>query len=253
MHSLRQILQEREQWRGHIESLKRMRQWVLDAERILDGSWAEPSEHPTPEADHADALPYNPKNKKEKHRYKKKHYRKNERVTNKEVAVRFDRWRQEQASHRQDPTLPQKERECLEHFLNVLDNLRPYLIQCYERENFPRTNNETEGSIRKIKTRYRRISGRKNWNKYLLRHGRNVCFYDWWASTPERWLQFEKLAQNVKKEVWIQNREELEKAQSEQLTRYRFCHLREKYLTTLENQWDAAASLASDNQSLILH
>ena len=125
--------------------------------------------------------------------------------------------------------------------------------ECYDRENFPRTNNETEGSIRKIKTRYRRISGRKNWNKYLLRHGRNVGFYDWWASTPERWLQFEKLAQNVKKEVWIQHREELEKAQSEQLTRYRFCHLREKYLTTLENQWDAAASLASDNQSLILH
>src|SRR5579872_7161751 len=168
-------------------------------------------------------------------------------------AIALDRWRQEQALQLQDPTLPVLERECLEHFLNVLDNLRPYLIQCYDREDFPRTNNETEGSIRKIKTRYRRISGRKNWNKYMLRHGRNVGFYDWWASTPERWLQFEKLAQNVKKEVWIQNREALEKAQSEQLTRYRFCHLRGKYLTTLENQWDAAASLASDNQSLVLH
>ena len=246
-------MQEREQWREHIDSLKRMRQWVLDAERILDGSWAESPEHPTPEAGHPEALPYNPSNKKEKHRYQKKQYRKNERVTNEEVAMRFDRWRQEQALHRQDPTLPQKERECLEHFLNVLENLRPYLIQCYNRENFPRTNNETEGAIRKIKTRYRRISGRKNWNKYLLRHGRNVGFYDWWASTPERWLQFEKLSQNVKKEVWIQHREALEKAQSEQLTRYRFLHLRKKYLMTLENQWDAAASLAFDNQSLILH
>ncbi len=201
-----------------------MRQWVLDAERILDGSWAEPLEHPTSKADHPNALPYNPKNKKEKHRYQKKHYRKNERVTNEEVAVRFDQWRQEQALQLQDPTLPVPERACLEHFLNVLDNLRPYLIQCYDREDFPRTNNETEGSIRKIKTRYRRISGRKNWNKYLLRHGRNVGFYDWWASTPERWQQFEKLAQKVKKEVWIQQRKELEKAQSEQLTRYRFCH-----------------------------
>ena len=230
-----------------------MRQWVLDAERILDGSWAESPEHPTSEADHPDVLPYTPKNKKEKHRYQKKQYRKNERVTNEEVAVRFDRWRQEQALQLQDPTLPVLERECLEHFLNVLDNLRPYLIQCYDREDFPRTNNETEGSIRKIKTRYRRISGRKNWNKYLLRHGRNVGFYDWWASTPKRWLQFEKLAQNVKKEVWIQNREALEKAQSEQLIRYRFCHLRGKYLITLENQWDATASHASDSPSLVLH
>jgi hypothetical protein len=230
-----------------------MRQWVLDAERILDGSWAESPQHLTPEAGHLEALPYNPNNKKETHRYQKKQYRKNEQVTNEEVAVRFDRWRQELASHRQDPTLPQKERECLEHFLNVLENVRPYLIECYNREDFPRTNNETEGAIRKIKTRYRRISGRKNWNKYLLRHGRNVGFYDWWASTPERWLQFKKLAQNVKKEVWVHHREAVEKAQSEQLTRYRFLHLREKYLTILENQWDAAASLAVDNQSLILH
>ena len=230
-----------------------MRQWVLDAERILDGSWAGSPQHLTSEVGHPEALPYNPSNKKETHRYQKKQYRKNEQVTNEEVAVRFDRWRQELASHRQDRTLPQKERECLDHFLNVLENVRPYLIECYNREDFPRTNNETEGAIRKIKTRYRRISGRKNWNKYLLRHGRNVGFYDWWASTPERWLQFKKLAQNVKKEVWVHHREAVEKAQSEQLTRYRFLHLREKYLTTLENQWDAAASLAFGNQSLILH
>ena len=246
-------MKEREQWRGHIESLKRMRQWVLDAERILDGSWAQLPEYPTAEADHPEALPYNPNNKKETHRYQKKLYRKNEQVTNEQVALRFDGWRQEQARLLQDPTLPQKERECLEHFLNVLDNLMLYLIQCYDRADFPRTNNETEGAIRKIKTRYRRISGRKNWNKYLLRHGRNVGFYDWWASTPKRWQQFEKLAQKVKKELWIRQKEETEKAQSEQLIRYRFRHLRKKYLVTLENQWDATASPASDSQSLILH
>ncbi len=31
--------------------------------------------------------------------------------------------------------------------------------------------NEMEGYIRGLKTRYRRISGRKNWNAYLLRYG----------------------------------------------------------------------------------
>ena len=250
------MLQEREQWRGHVESLKRMRQWVLDAEHILDGSWAEPNDKNGVELQDKntiDATHCNLKNKKVMHRYQKKQYRKNEHVTNEEVTKRFDAFMHELASQLEDGKILQKERECLEHFLKVLDNLRPYLIQCYDQENFPRTNNETEGFIRKIKTRYRRISGRKNWNKYLLRHGRNVGFYDWWASTPERWQQFEKLARNMKKELWIQNREELEKVQSEQLTRYRFCHLREKYLATLENQWDAAASLASDGQSLILH
>jgi hypothetical protein len=250
------MLEEREQWRGHVESLKRMRQWVLDAEHVLDGSWAEPHDKNGVEPQDKntiDALHDHLKNKKEMHRYQKKQYRKNECVTNEEVARRFDTLRHELASQLEDGELLQKERECLEHFLKVLDNLRPYLVQCYDQENFPRTNNETEGAIRKIKTRYRRISGRKNWNKYLLRHGRNVGFYDWWASAPERWQQFEKLARNMKKELWIQNREERNLAQSEQLTRYRFCHLREKYLATLENQWNAAASLTSDSQSLILH
>ena len=36
---LKQIVQEREQWREQIEQSKRMRQWVLDAEDILAGSW----------------------------------------------------------------------------------------------------------------------------------------------------------------------------------------------------------------------
>jgi hypothetical protein len=181
-------LHEREQWRSSRESLKRMREWVLEAERMLDGSWAEPCSPPQI----LQALPSNPNQKKETHRARTLAYRKKEPVTNAEVALRCDSWREQLAPHLQDPMLPQKEREALEHFLKVLDHLRPYLIQCYNRTDFPRTNNETEGSIRKIKTRYCCISGRKNWNKYLLKHGRNVGFYDWWASTPQRWQQFEK-------------------------------------------------------------
>jgi len=38
---LKKILRVREAWRGHIESLKRMRQWVISAEHILDVSWAQ--------------------------------------------------------------------------------------------------------------------------------------------------------------------------------------------------------------------
>ena len=105
---LRHIVEKREAWRGHIESLKRMRQWVLDAERILDGSWASTPEQRTPEADHPEALPYNPNNKKETHRYTKQQYRKQEAVTNEQVALRFDRWREHLALQLQDPTLPQQ-------------------------------------------------------------------------------------------------------------------------------------------------
>jgi len=107
-----------------------MRQWVLDAEHILDGSWAKPGEG----------------------------------VSNEKVGRRFDRWRKTLARCLPDTILSPLEQECLAQFLQVLSNLRPYLIQCYDRQAVPRTNNELERSIRGLKTQYRRISGRKNWN-----------------------------------------------------------------------------------------
>ena len=70
---LKQIVAEQENWREYIEQNKRMRQWVLDAENILDGSWAE-----VPEQNEANA-----QNAEEK------------RVTNREVGIRFDAFIQE--------------------------------------------------------------------------------------------------------------------------------------------------------------
>jgi len=61
------------------------------------------------------------------------------------------------------------------HLLKVLTHLRPGLVHCYDVKGFPRTNNEMERTIRAIKMHYRRISGRKNWNNYLLRYGRCVA------------------------------------------------------------------------------
>jgi len=74
-----------------------------------------------------------------------------------------------------DGTFSELEQTCLTEFLQVLTNLRPHLVQCYDRVGFPRTNNDMERSIRGLKTQYRRVSGRKNWNRYLLRYGRSVA------------------------------------------------------------------------------
>src|SRR6266852_5654920 len=43
-----------------------------------------------------------------------------------------------------------------------------------------------ERSIRRLKTRYRRISGRKNWNAYVLRYGRSAAYYEWWEQDATR-------------------------------------------------------------------
>jgi hypothetical protein len=121
-----------------------MQQWVLEAEHILGGSWAETEEQSSVSLQSIDKKG----------------------VTNQEVSLRFDKFLRELDQKLIEEELSQTERKCLKEFLRVLHNARPYLIQCYDLEDFPRTNNEMEGSIRKIKTRYRRISGRKNWSTY---------------------------------------------------------------------------------------
>ena len=203
---------ERKNWAAELEQVKRMRQWVLDAEHILDGSWAADQEL----------------------------------VSNELVGQRFDQWRMSLAAHLTDGTLSPTELECLEQFLQLFSNVRPYLIQCYDREEFPRTNNDTERAIRGLKTRYRRISGRKNWNSYVLRYGRCVAFYDWWQQEPDRPQRLEQHLKQVTPERWRCVRKETTGAQSEQLKRFRFCRKRATFLASLETRWAAAA------QSLLL-
>ena len=105
---LQQLVALRSNWAEQIEQVKRMRQWILDAEHILSGSWAQAGEA----------------------------------VSNENVSQRFDAWRTSLAVRLTDGTLSAVEMECLAPCLQVLTNLRPYLIQCYDHEEFPRTNNE---------------------------------------------------------------------------------------------------------------
>ncbi len=121
-------------WAEPIGQVKRMRQWVLDAEHILDGSWLKAGEC----------------------------------VSNEKVGRRFDQWRKMLARRLTDGTLSPVEHECLAQFLQVLSNLRPHLIKCYDLKPFPRTNNETERGIRGLKTRYRASVGG--------RIGTAICF-----------------------------------------------------------------------------
>jgi len=202
------IVAERVVWENQLAQVKRMRQWVLDAEHILDGSWVQTGEV----------------------------------LTNETVGSRLDTWRQALTTHLSDGTLSELEHEGLTQFLQILSNLRSHLVQCYDREDFPRTNNEMESSIRAIKTRYRRISGRKNWNSYLLRYGRSVAYYDWWEQDADRTRQLSEHASRIDRVCWRAIRCEATTAQSEQLKRFRFRHRRMAYLASLETRWAAAQS-----------
>jgi hypothetical protein len=82
-----------------------MRQGVLDAEHILDGSWAQAGEV----------------------------------LSNAPVGQRLDGWRETRAKHLADGSLSELEQAGLTQFLQELSNLRAYLVHCYDRKDFPRT------------------------------------------------------------------------------------------------------------------
>ncbi len=205
---LQVIVAERLAWASQLAQVQRMRRWVLDAEHILSGSWAQAGEV----------------------------------VSNEAVGQRLDVWRQKLSDQLAEGTLSDLEQECLSQFLQVLANQRSHLVQCYNRASFPRTNNELERSIRALKTQYRRISGRKNWNSYLLRYGRCVAYAAWWEQDACRQRQLVEHASRLDRTCWRELRRESKAAQSEQLKRFRFRHKRQAYLASLEQRWAAAAS-----------
>jgi hypothetical protein len=194
-------------WQSRVEQVKRMHAWLLSAEQILDGSWAS-SQEP---------------------------------LSNEAVASRFDSWYKTLQELRTQGTLSPQEQQCLDHFLKVLGNLRPGLIRCYDVAQFPRTNNDMEGYIRAIKTRYRRISGRKNWNAYLLRYGSRVAYYEWWTREIERKKTLDGTLQQVDRNCWRQLRRAAFRCPSEQLKRHRFRHRQAAFLADLETRWQHAA------------
>jgi len=177
---------------------------VLEAERILSG-----------DALRADKVP----------------------VTNATVGQYFDAW----CATLRDQVLQEhesaSERRCLSHFVHVTDNMRPQLIQCYEVEGLPRTNNDMEGFIRSLKTRYRRISGRKNWNRYLLRYGRRVAYYEAQVRLIASATEVEAQVRGISHRRWRTARAEQHACQEEQLKQYRVRHRRTQFLASLEARW----------------
>jgi hypothetical protein len=200
---LQSIVRLREGWRDTFQSLKRMHSWIMETERILAAEWGEP----------------------------------NEVLTTEQVAQCFDQWSGELAHLTQSGTLSPDEQRCLEHFLHVTQCQRTHLLHCYEVKGLPRTNNDMESYIRSLKTRYRRVSGRKNWNAYLVRYGRSVAYYDCLAPEQTSTLAAEKFLGRVRPEQWRQARVEARQKQSVQLKMFRFKHRRQKYLQGLEARW----------------
>lgn len=186
-----------------------MREWVLAAEPIFDGSWAR---HP-------------------------------EEVTNEAVAQRFDASLERLTREVSAQERTEDERLRLGHLLKVLTHLRPGLVQCYDLAGFPRTHNDMERTIRAINMHYRRISGRKNWKSYLLRYGRCVSSHEWWHQQPDGDIRLAAHLQQVDPAAFRQVRQETRQSHQEQLNSFRFRlpHRPLASLASLESRWEQAS------------
>lgn len=183
-----------------------MQTWIIETELILAGDWAKEGEV----------------------------------LTNQTVAEHFDPWivtLQAKLSSDENVLSP-TEKMCLTHFLEVSASLRPRLLNCYDIPELPRTNNDMERYIRGLKTRYRRVSGRKNWNAYLLRYGASIAHFDSFEQAgvddPALFLLFSRVDQ----QTWRETRQYQRSVQSRRLKLFRFRHQQESYLHDLEVRWE---------------
>lgn len=210
MARLQAIVAERTAWAEQLEQVKRLHGWLLEVEHLLDTSWAAQGEV----------------------------------VNNGTVGARLDGWCERMRGQVTEGSLSPLEQECLGELLQVLSNLRSHLVQCYDRPGFPRTNNDMERSIRALKTQYRRVSGRKNWNAYLLRYGRCVAYAAWWEQDAAHRQRLLLQVARLDRVRWRELRGQTSRAQHEQLTRFRFRHKRQALLASLETRWTTVSQSA---------
>jgi hypothetical protein len=131
--------------------------------------------------------------------------------------------------------------KCLHHFVGVLQRLQPYLLSWTKDARLPRTNNDLERFIRAIKTRYRRISGRKNWNAYLLRYGRRTAFYEDYVQHLDAARAVEQRIYSLASDGWTHARNQQRSLEHRVQTRFRFLHQRTRTLRLLEQRWAQTA------------
>lgn len=182
-----------------------MRSWIVEAEQILSGAWIKTGEA----------------------------------LTTAKVAERFDSWLAAFVKQAAEPEKQgETEQACLLHFIKISQSLRPRLLPCYDVEGLPRTNNDMEGSIRRLKTRYRRISGRKNWNAYLLRYGQSIAYFDCLAPDDRSEQALLQKFRLVSSHHWREARVHHRALQVDRLKAFRFRHKPEAFLLNLEHRWE---------------
>lgn len=130
-------------------------------------------------------------------------------------------------------TLTRKEdSEMVENFEKYTTGFSEGLFACYDTTYLPRTNNDHERFFRRTKTRHRRMTGLRSWNRYIWRSGEFVI----WVDDALKQENLLKRLSRVDYESYLHERKAWEARLHEGTNRFRFRKDPNLYLSRLENR-----------------
>jgi hypothetical protein len=141
--------------------------------------------------------------------------------------------------------MDEEDRAVAQHLIQTFRNRWWGLFACYQVAGLPRTNNDLETFLRRLKTNQRRITGRKAVHDFILRYGKYAAFVDF-TESQEQLLA--RLGQ-VPDEAFVKERAALRAAEARLQLQHRFQHHREPLFCELERRWEVAVSAHRPTES----
>ena len=141
--------------------------------------------------------------------------------------------------------LEETDRQVAQHIQQTFHNRWWGLFTCYEVADLPRTNNDLETFMSHLKTRQRRITGRKDVHDFVLRYGPYAAFVDEDESHPQLLTRL----QHVSEDAFVKERAALQVGEARLQLHHRFQYHREALLRQLEQRWEEALKASSTGDS----
>ncbi|MEK4286655.1 hypothetical protein [Paenibacillus sp. FSL P4-0502] len=125
-----------------------------------------------------------------------------------------------------------EDREMVENFERYSTGFGAGLFACYDTAYLPRTNNDHERFFRQTKTRHRRMTGLRSWNRYIWRGGEFVV----WVDDALKQIDLVQRLSRVEYGDYLKERKGWESRLHEGTNRLRFRRDPHLYLSRLEKR-----------------
>lgn len=199
LHALLEVVNQRMSFTEEVAQLKQPLQWLIELEHLLD---------PEQMIDQAP-------------------------LTSQLVAEKVDQYLKDLLARTQAEASPEAQAVAA-HIEKTLRNHWWGLFQCYDVEGLPRTNNDLERFLRRIKMGQRKITGRKNVQDAIIRYGAYLALVDY-QERPEELLN---RLMWVPQADFLQERRALQVTLEQEQKRHRFCYHQAKFFEELEARWE---------------